>query len=147
MKHATHRWALAAVLAILAPLNANAANAGYTDRIIVKYRTAPATALAKTAQLRGTELPAARMGLAMRSLRITALGSHVLKADRKLSLAEAERLAADIEAADPNVEYAEPDLIMRAAFTPNDPRYNEQWNLFESTAGINAPAAWDRATG
>ena len=132
---------------MLAPLAANAADAGYTDRIIVKYRTAPANALAETAQLRGTELPAARMGLAMRSLRITALGSHVLKADRKLSLAEAERLADDIMAADPNVEYAEPDRIMRITFTPNDPRYNEQWNLFESTAGINAPAAWDRSTG
>jgi len=62
------------------------------------------------------------MGLAMRSLRITALGSHVLKADRKLSLAEAERLADDIMAADPNVEYAEPDRIMHVTFTPNDTR-------------------------
>ena len=71
----------------------------------------------------------------------------MLKADRKLTLADAERLADDIMAADPNVEYAEPDRIMRITFTPNDPRYNEQWNLFESTAGINAPAAWDRSTG
>jgi len=135
------------MLAMLAPLSASAANAGYTDRIIVKYRTAPASSVARAAQVRGTDLPAARMGLAMRSLRTTALGSHVLKADRKLSLAEAEQLAADIMAADPNVEYAEPDRIMRITFTPNDPRYNEQWNLFESTAGINAPAAWDRSTG
>ena len=59
-----HRYALAAALTMLAPLAANAADAGYTDRIIVKYRTAPANALARTAQLRGTELPAARMGLA-----------------------------------------------------------------------------------
>ena len=132
---------------MLAPLAVNAADAGYTDRIIVKYRTAPANKVAEAAQLRGTELPAARMGLAMRRLHTTALGSQVLKADRKLSLAEAERLADDIAAADPNVEYAEPDLIMRATFTPNDPRYNEQWNYFESTGGINAPAAWDRATG
>ena len=147
MKHATYRWALSAALAILAPLAANAADASYTDRIIVKYRTTPASSVAQAAQMRGTELPAARMGLAMRSLRITALGSHVLKADRKLSLAEAERLADDIMAADPNVEYAEPDRIMHVTFTPNDTRYNEQWNLFESTAGINAPAAWDRSTG
>lgn len=155
MKHTTarpgldilRRWALAAALTILAPLTANAADAGYTDRIIVKYRAAPASKVAEAAQMRGTELPAARMGLAMRRLRTTALGSHVLKADRKLSLAEAERLADDIAATDPDVEYAEPDLIMRAAFTPNDTRYNEQWNYFESAGGINAPAAWDRATG
>src|SRR4051794_35730399 len=61
---ALHRCALAALM-MLAPLAANAADAGYTDRIIVKYRTAPASALAETAQLRGTERPAARMGLAM----------------------------------------------------------------------------------
>jgi hypothetical protein len=128
MKHSTaatglrgsHCCALAAALMMLAPLAANAADAGYTDRIIVKYRTAASSEVAKTAQLRATELPAARMGLAMRHLRTTAMGSQVLRANRSLSLAEAESLAEDIEASDPNVEYAEPDLIMRAVFTPND---------------------------
>ena len=46
---------------------------------------------------------------------------------------------------DPNVEYAEPDRIMRRTFTPNDPRYGEQWHYFEATGGINAPLAWDKA--
>jgi serine protease len=155
MKHSTakagplgsFRRSLAAVVVMLAPLTANAADAGYTDRIIVKYRAAPVNAAAETARMRARELPAARMGLAMRRMRTTALGSQVLKADRRLSLAEAERLAADIAAADPNVEYAEPDFIMRAVFTPNDTRYNEQWNFLEFTGGINIPAAWDRATG
>jgi serine protease len=155
MKHSTaatglrgsHCCALAAALMMLAPLAANAADAGYTDRIIVKYRTAASSEVAKTAQLRATELPAARMGLAMRHLRTTAMGSQVLRANRSLSLAEAESLAEDIEASDPNVEYAEPDLIMRAVFTPNDTRYNEQWNYVWSSNGINAPAAWDRASG
>jgi serine protease len=142
-----HRHALAAVLTILAPLAANAADADYTDRIIVKYRAAPANEAAQTAQKRGMESSAARLGLSMRRLRTTAFGSHVLKANRHLSLAEAETLAADIAAADPNVEYAEPDYILRAQFTPNDTRYNEQWHLFEFTGGINVPAAWDRATG
>jgi serine protease len=143
----SHRLASLAALMILAPLAVHAADAGYTDRIIVKYRTPPASQAAQARQLRGTDLPAARMGLAMRSLRTTALGSQVLKANRRLSLAEAGQLAADIAASDPNVEYAEPDLIMRAVFTPNDTRYNEQWNYFESAGGINAPAAWDRASG
>jgi serine protease len=155
MKHPTaiaglralRRFALAAALTLLAPLAARAADAGYTDRIIVKYRTRPANAVAETAQLRSAELPAARMGLAVHRLRTTALGSQVLKADRRLSLAEAEQLAADVAAADPDVEYAEPDRIMRATFTPNDTRYNEQWHYFESAGGINAPLAWDRASG
>ena len=67
--------------------------------------------------------------------------------DRRLSLAEAEQLARDIVASDPNVEYAEPDRILRHTLTPNDPRYNEQWHYFEAAGGINAPPAWDKSTG
>jgi serine protease len=126
---------------------AMAADANFTDRIIVKYRAVPATAAAQATQARGAELSAARAGVAMSRVRTTALGSQVLRADRRLSLAEAERLAADIAASDPNVEYAEPDRIMRRTLTPNDTRYNEQWHYFESTGGINAPAAWDKSTG
>jgi len=139
--------ALALGLVMLAPLAAAAADGGYTDRIIVKYRAAPASAAADAMQMRGTELPASRAGVAMNRLRTTALGSQVLKVDRRMTLAEAQRLAADIAASDPNVEYAEPDRMMHALLTPNDTRYNEQWHYFESTAGINAPAAWDKSTG
>ena len=64
-----------------------------------------------------------------------------------MSLDEAERLARDIVASDPNVEYAEPDRIMRRTLTPNDTRYNEQWHYFEAAGGINAPPAWDKSTG
>ena len=31
-------------------------------------------------------------------------------------------------------------------FTPNDTRYAEQWDLFETTGGIRLPAAIDTAT-
>jgi serine protease len=134
---------------LCAPLAAMAADAGFTDRIIVKYRnTSAVTAAAgQAAQLRGTELPAARLGVTMSRVRSTALGSQVLRLDRRLSLADAEQLARDIAASDPNVEYAEPDRIMRRTLTPNDPRYNEQWHYFEAAGGINAPPAWDKSTG
>jgi serine protease len=134
-------------LVMLAPLAASAADANFTDRIIVKYRTTAATTAAAATQARGAELSAQRFGVAMNHLRTTALGSQVLKVDRRLSLAEAEQLAADIKASDPNVEYAEPDRILRKDFTPNDPRYNEQWHYFEAAGGINAPTAWDKSTG
>ena len=138
--------AVALGLVMLAPLAAAAADAGYTDRIIVKYRAAGAATEAGAARTGGAELSAQRFGLRMNRLRTTALGSQVLKVDRRLTLAEAERLAADI-ASDPSVEYAEPDRMMRKFLSPNDTRYNEQWHYSESTAGINAPAAWDKATG
>ena len=134
-------------LSLLAPLAASAAGGGFTDRIIVKYRSSPGTAAAVATQRHATDVPAARFGVAMSRVRTTALGSQVLKMDRRISIDEATRLAADIAASDPNVEYAEPDRMMQKMFTPNDTRYNEQWHYFEATAGINAPAAWDKATG
>lgn len=138
---------LAIGLLLLAPLAASAAGGGFTDRIIVKYRTSPGVATPAATQMRATELPAARFGVTLSRVRTTALGSQVLKLDRRISQDEAARLAADIAASDPNVEYAEPDRMMHKMFTPNDTRYSEQWHYFEATAGINAPAAWDKATG
>ena len=126
---------------------AQAADAGWTDRIIVKYRTTAIDAAAQTTQSRGAQLSAQRFGIGLNRVRVTALGSQVLKADRRMSQSEAEALARDIAASDPNVEYAEPDRMMQRTLTPNDARYNEQWHYFESAGGINAPAAWDKSTG
>ena len=45
---------------------------------------------------------------------------------------------------DPNVEYAEPDYLMRMMeTTPDDPMYSQQWHH----AAVNAPALWDSTTG
>src|SRR5690348_2838186 len=66
---------------MFAPLAAAAAGGGFTDRIIVKYRTTADTASAAATQMRGTDLPAARFGVAMSRVRTTALGSQVLKLD------------------------------------------------------------------
>ena len=56
---------------------------------------------------------------------------------------------------DPNVEYAEPNYIIRAATFPNDPYFRNQWSLHNdgtyaggtADADIDAPEAWDIATG
>jgi len=63
----------------------------------------------------------------------------------RLELARGTDTAALIAelADDPSVEYAEPDYIARAATTPKDPLFPQQWGL----AKINAPAAWDVVTG
>ncbi|MFI9062126.1 S8 family serine peptidase [Streptomyces sp. NPDC053429] len=58
--------------------------------------------------------------------------------------------AADVMAqfrADPDVAYVEPDSRAYAMATPNDTEYAKQWDLFEATAGMNVPAAWDKSTG
>ena len=43
----------------------------------------------------------------------------------------------------PNVEYAEPNFIASALFTPNDTYYSYQWHLHDSPGGINMGSAWD----
>ena len=56
--------------------------------------------------------------------------------------------------ANPNVLYAEPNFIVQAAATPNDPRYAELYGLNNTgqtggtaDADIDAPEAWDLQTG
>jgi len=54
----------------------------------------------------------------------------------------------DLYKGDPNVEYAEPNYIAHAHWTPNDEFYSYQWHMDNSEyGGINAEAAWDIETG
>ncbi|GAB3268646.1 S8 family peptidase [Chitinimonas naiadis] len=132
-----------------------------TDRIIVKYRdsgvtpaqaasvsgaSAQATVQAqRQSQVQGVVSP---FGGNVKFLRAGGLGTQVWKLDRRYALKDVANMAAQIAKSDPNVEYAEPDRIMHAmAAAPNDPRWADQWDLQNSTAGINAPAAWDLSTG
>jgi len=55
---------------------------------------------------------------------------------------------------DPNVEYVEPNYIVFLNSIPNDPLFNKQWGLHNTgqtggvvDADIDAPEAWDIATG
>ncbi|MFQ5664115.1 MAG: S8 family serine peptidase [Terriglobia bacterium] len=54
----------------------------------------------------------------------------------------------------PEVLYAEPNYMLHADVTPNDPRFNEMWGLHNTAqaggtadADIDAPEAWDLSTG
>ncbi len=54
----------------------------------------------------------------------------------------------------PGVRYAEPDYRVRAIRTPNDPRFGDLWGMHNTgqtggtpDADIDAPEAWDLATG
>ena len=117
-----------------------------TDRVIVKYRRADRSDIDPTTQ-GSVRVAGNRAGVRLSRLRGMAHGGHVLRADRRLSLAAAQQLADDIRSGDAEVEYAEPDRIMTVQLVPNDTSYASQWSLFEATAGLNMPAAWDKSTG
>jgi serine protease len=134
-----------------------------TDRIIVKYKdeSGPVSVKGKLVQAASGSLAAPlatarkslldqagrQFGMLMKESHTIATGARVVKLGRKVSVAEAARVAADLAARDPSVEYAEPDRMMHPLFVPNDTRYSEQWDLFEATGGMRLPAAWDKSTG
>ncbi|MBI5881869.1 MAG: S8 family peptidase [Elusimicrobia bacterium] len=76
--------------------------------------------------------------------------AHVMKLPRKMSLDEAQAVAKRLMA-DPDVEYAEPDIRRYPALVPTDPQYGgSQWHYYAPAtekAGANLPSAWDITTG
>ncbi|NOJ92510.1 S8 family serine peptidase [Corallococcus coralloides] len=133
-----------------APGVAAAATPEPTDRIIVRYRDQSGvrkTIAGALAASRRVANAAHQRGLSANQLRSDGRGAQVWAMDRKMTYEEALALTKQIAAADPEVEYAEPDLILRPTLVPNDPFYPFQPNLHPTTPGINAPPAWDRTNG
>ena len=98
-----------------------------SGEVIVKF--APGAAPERSAgQLRalGVQAAAARPGHA---------GFDLLELD---AAADPEAVAQAL-AARPDVEYAQPSYLRRPLFVPNDPYFNQQWNL----AILNMTQAWD----
>jgi serine protease len=118
-----------------------------TDQLIVKYRVSSAATTLSADSLGSIQVLGNRAGVSVSHHRSRVDGSHVLKMNRFVSLAQARTLAEQIQSSDANVEYAEPDVYAQAMLVPNDSRYAQQWGYFDSVGGINGPAAWDKASG
>jgi serine protease len=125
-----------------------------TDRLIVKYKDSepngkgPARAAPISAARQAViDRAGQQFGQKMKLLHAIGTGAHVLQLDHKMAVADVAALARELAARDASVEYAEPDRIMTAMFTPNDPLYTNQWSYFDATAGLRLPAAWDKSTG
>ncbi|GAB3047546.1 S8 family serine peptidase [Stenotrophomonas tumulicola] len=129
---------------------------GYSS-FIVKYRDGTTKRTSAAAAKAGIS---ARFGQQQRSKRSLAGGlaarlsyqrrlgvdADLLQADQELDRAEAEVLMRRI-AEDPDVEYVQPNYLMRAFAAPNDPRYGEQWHYAAGAGGARLENAWDRSTG
>ncbi|RZS46805.1 S8 family peptidase [Sphaerotilus mobilis] len=118
-----------------------------TDRLIVKYRSAENRQDLSVRSRDGLRVAGNRAGLQLERVRGHADGGHVVKANRRLKIAELRRLAQDLRNGDNDIEYVEPDRLMQAQVMPNDPQIGTQWHYTEAAAGIRAPQAWDKSTG
>ncbi len=84
---------------------------------------------------------------------ITDLGASIKKEHGRsklyvVELAEGADLAAALSAlqATSLVEFAGADYVVTAFDTPNDPDYDDQWHLHDTTGGMWAEGAWELAT-
>lgn len=133
----------ATVTQVMDPLTALRAGGRYVPgEVIVKFRRGTGVATRERA-LAAAQVRAA-VRLAASEPAMPAGAAELLTTDLSVSSALA------VLAADPAVEYAEPNWIYQAGATANDPfiRDGSSWNLGgptsrpKSTFGINATAAW-----
>jgi serine protease len=131
---------------VAAPLPARVAPAAApTDQFIVKFKDRANIQSAERQKSLNRAKDAA--GVTVQAVRTTASGEQVLKAGRKLAAADVADVVETL-AADPAVEYVEPDTIMRPfAANPNDTYFGMQWALAADTGGIDAVGAWDYSRG
>ena len=119
------------------------ASAAATDQFIVKIKSRPGITSEAAATALAVMTAGGQVGTGARNIRSTAAGAQVVKTSKGLPDAEAGAFLASLRA-NPDVEYAEPDVIMHpATTTPNDDSYQAQWGLWDEPAGIRAPGAWD----
>src|SRR5262249_55946655 len=84
------------------------------------------------------------------------LGSSVVKRFETVDGLEHVKLPPGLKVEDairnyrrnPNIRYAEPDFVVHAVVTPNDPQFSQLWGLSNANdADIDAPEAWNITTG
>ena len=112
-----------AAVASMPDSQASAAPKAYlidTDRMIVKYKDAiPSGMRAAMVPQVGTSRMAIaaragqQLGITMKAIHSTSTGANIFQLDRKMSVADVAKLAAELKARDTSVEYAEPDRILQ----------------------------------
>ncbi|WP_328930159.1 S8 family serine peptidase [Streptomyces sp. NBC_00190] len=119
------------------------ASAAPVENLIVGYKASASEASSNTAAADDAAAKGKKAGKKAKFDRRLGTGAALVSLG---SPADAAKVM-DQFRADPDVAYVEPDSRAYALATPNDTEYAKQWDLFEPTAGMNVPAAWDKTTG
>ncbi len=121
-----------------------------TDRIIVKYRDKHFLSNTQAASLASLFKSSIQVDASVEPMRLNALGANIVKIrvnGNKPSPDTIARIIAELSKRS-DVEYAEPDHIMRPFSVPNDTNYsNSQWDLQNTPGGANLEGAWEITTG
>ncbi|MBQ1090410.1 S8 family serine peptidase [Streptomyces sp. B93] len=116
------------------------------ERLIVGYKPGAAEASSNQAARADAAAKAEETGERLGFERRLGTGAALVGLGEDTTRAGVADVIAEYEA-DPQVAYVVPDRLNKPLATPNDTEYAKQWDLFEATAGMNVPGAWDRSTG
>ncbi|PNG16939.1 S8 family peptidase, partial [Streptomyces cahuitamycinicus] len=117
------------------------------ERLIVGYKSGASEAKSDKAAVADAESKAEKTGEEIDFQRRLGTGAALVELGSDPTRASVADVVAQYQA-DPQVAYVVPDRLNKpTAVTPNDTDYGKQWDLFESTAGMNVPGAWDTTTG
>jgi serine protease len=118
-------------------------------RLIVKFANVPQ----KHASLLGADQRAAMMvlpsGVGMHVTRALSGGARLVSLDHPMTSDELN-VVAETLSAQPGIQYAEPDVWLNPALTPNDLMFPNQYYLQDARvepSAINTPLAWNLTTG
>ncbi len=136
-------WLLVAFVSMVAHgVRAQPALSPQVQQLIVKFRdTTAKRALPADARV---AILSSDSKIALVHVRAMALDAQVVALDHPVALSEANAIARQL-AANPEVEYAEPDRRVKVQLVPNDELVGAQTYLNNERAGISAFDAWDTA--
>ncbi|MFJ4364950.1 S8 family serine peptidase [Streptomyces chartreusis] len=115
-------------------------------RLIVGYKSGAAEAKSNKAAEADAAAKGEEAGEDLDFERRLGSGAALVDLGENLNRTDVADVVAEYRA-DPQVAYVVPDRLNKPLATPNDTEYAKQWDLFETTAGMNVPGAWDVATG
>jgi serine protease len=116
------------------------------ERLIVGYKSGAAEARSNTAADADARAKGEEAGEDLDFQRRLGTGAALVDLGAELKKADVADVIARYQA-DPQVAYVVPDRLNKPQADPNDTEYSKQWDLFESTAGMNVPGAWATSTG
>ncbi|MFG2777074.1 S8 family serine peptidase [Streptomyces prunicolor] len=123
-----------------------AAPGALAERLIVGYKSGAAEASSNRAAEADATAKGKEAGENVDFQRRLGTGAALVGLGDARSTTEVADVIAEFKA-DPQVSYVVPDRLNTPQADPNDTEYAKQWDLFESTAGMNVPAAWPTSTG
>lgn len=116
------------------------------ERLIVGYKSGAAEASSNPAAEADAAAKGKEAGEDVDFQRRLGTGAALVDLGDDLTQADVADVVARYRA-DPQVAYVVPDRLNKPKADPNDTEYAKQWDLFESTAGMNVPGAWATSTG